>query len=391
MGQVNGDSGKPLNIRIANTGDRNAWDAYVLNHPRGIAYQLFPWQDAVKRAYGFNSAYLIAQQNHRVRGVLPLIRFHLPLKGTILISLPYCDAGGPLADSVEIEKQLVLKALEISRHSPKSNAMVTIRSTRPFAGIDPDLTLKRDKVRMLLDLPDSSNDLLKSLKAKVRSQAKKPERDGLTAHIGGKELLHEFYPLFAENMRVLGSPVHSRKWIQSIFQVYGNRAQLVLVRMPDKTPAAGGVLLCHDRTVSVPWASSLSRFNRWNPNMLLYWSFLKFASDNGFQTFDFGRSTPGEGTYRFKRQWGAEPVSLHWGDFSWMDVMERDVEDGCESPMLVVKSFSLSRGLTRSIGSTTPSIATMGHLRRAGEFFFKHLPISLSKAVGPLLRRNISL
>ncbi|MNC90250.1 hypothetical protein D3C83_63270 [compost metagenome] len=25
-----------------------------------------------------------------------------------------------------------------------------------------------------------------------------------------------------------------------------------------------------------------------------------------------GRSTPGEGTFKFKAQWGAEPVPLHW-------------------------------------------------------------------------------
>ena len=88
---------------------------------------------------------------------------------------------------------------------------------------------------MVLDLPGCSNSLLLSLKAKVRSQVKKPERDGLFSQIGGKELLHDFYPLFAENMRDLGSPVHSRKWIQSILEAYGNRAQLVIVRMPDRT------------------------------------------------------------------------------------------------------------------------------------------------------------
>ena len=124
--------------------------------------------------------------------------------GSTLISLPYCDAGGPLADSVPIEKQLLLKAIELSRQSPKTTGTVTIRSTCPFAGIDPDITVKREKVRMVLDLPGCSNFLLMSLKAKVRSYVKKPERDGLFSQIGGKELLHDFYPLFAENMRDLG-------------------------------------------------------------------------------------------------------------------------------------------------------------------------------------------
>jgi len=141
---------------------------------------------------------------------------------------------------------------------------------------------------------------------------KKPLRDGLTIQMGGQELLHGFYTLFSENMRDLGSPVHSKKWIKSILSHYRNKSLVFIVRMPDSTPAAGGILLCHSRTVSVPWASSLRRFNTWNPNMLLYWGFLKFATDNGFSLFDFGRSTPGEGTFRFKKQWGAKPSFLHW-------------------------------------------------------------------------------
>jgi hypothetical protein len=111
------------------------------------------------------------------------------------------------------------------------------------------------------------------------------------------------------------TPVHARAWIRQILHCFANRAVLFIVRMPDHTPAAGGILLCHPEMVSVPWASSLRRFNRRNPNMMLYWAFLKFPADNHYPMFDFGRSTPGEGTYSFKKQWGAAPSPLHWADF----------------------------------------------------------------------------
>jgi hypothetical protein len=39
---------------------------------------------------------------------------------------------------------------------------------------------------------------------------------------------------------------------------------------------------------------------------------LKFAIEQGFEAFDFGRSTPNEGTFHFKQQWGAEPRELVW-------------------------------------------------------------------------------
>ena len=37
-----------------------------------------------------------------------------------------------------------------------------------------------------------------------------------------------------------------------------------------------------------------------------------FAIEQGYQYFDFGRSTQDAGTFKFKRQWGAEPYSHYW-------------------------------------------------------------------------------
>jgi len=163
-------------------------------------------------------------------------------------------------------------------------------------------------------LPDSAERLLASLDAKVRSQVKKPVRDGLTALLGGAELIGDFYTVFAENMRDLGSPVHSRRWIAAVVAAYGERARVAVVSTPDGIPAAAGIVLLHPTTLAIPWASSLRRYNTLNPNMLLYWIFLSLAIDQGCRQFDFGRSTPGEGTYRFKEQWGATPQPLFWCD-----------------------------------------------------------------------------
>jgi lipid II:glycine glycyltransferase (peptidoglycan interpeptide bridge formation enzyme) len=225
---------------------------------------------------------------------------------------------------------------------------------------------------MLLPLPHSADKLLASLKAKVRSQVKKPFRDGLTVQSGGRELLDAFYPLFAENMRDLGSPVHARAWIRQILHCFANRAVLFIVRMPDHTPAAGGILLCHPVMVSVPWASSLRRFNRWNPNMMLYWAFLKFAADNHYPMFDFGRSTPGEGTYSFKKQWGAAPCPLHWADF-------RPASGSENNPL-------------RPIPQTAASAASAASgKRKQAEAVIMKMPVSVSRMFGTVTRKYISL
>jgi FemAB-related protein (PEP-CTERM system-associated) len=353
-------------IRIAESQDRNAWDHYVSGHARGLAYHYFAWKEAVEIAYGFQGYYLMAEKNARLVGVLPLVHHHPPFVPGSLVSIPYCDAAGPLADSVDIEKLLVLKAMECSRNARAKG--VSIRSIQQFAGVPPDLTVNSEKARMILNLPGSSDELLASLKAKVRSQVKKPIRDGLTVHMGGIELLNGFYKLFAENMRDLGSPVHSKRWLYGIIKAYRNRCHLFLVRMPDNTPAAGGILLCHSRVVSVPWASSLRRFNRWNPNMLLYWSFLKFASDHGYLTFDFGRSTPGEGTFLFKKQWGAKSAPLHWADFE---------ADRNKSNKLTPVQYH--------------GVHSAREVRKHVEHAIMSAPLSVSKVFGSLTRKYITL
>ncbi|MCG8567276.1 MAG: GNAT family N-acetyltransferase, partial [Desulfobacterales bacterium] len=197
---------------------------------------------------------------------------------------------------------------------------------------------------------------------------KKPMRDGLGACIGGRELLDEFYGVFSENMRDLGSPPHSRKWFFEVLKAYGNNAHIGVVRMPDKRPAAAGIILCHSNGVTIPWASSLRRYNRWNPNMLLYWQFLSFSADMGFPHFDFGRSTPGEGTYRFKAQWGARPEPLHW------------------ARLAVGNEICI-----KSSGNPERNGAGPNPLRDTASRSIARLPISILKGVGSLTRKYISL
>ncbi|MFP4035940.1 MAG: FemAB family XrtA/PEP-CTERM system-associated protein [Desulfobacteraceae bacterium] len=352
-------------IRLAAPDDRQVWDAYVLGHPQGLAYQLFAWKEAVEGAYGFECPYFLAEANGSICGVFPLAHVHLPLRKGALVSLPYCDAGGILADSEAIRQRLLEEAVHYA--SERGIAKIEVRSVNPI-GRDPEETRHPEKVRMLLHLPGDADSLMAGFKSKLRSQVRKPSKDGLQAKLGGVELLDAFYPVFAENMRDLGSPVHSEKWLRKVLEGYNSRSRCSIVTMPDGEPAAGGIILCHSQTVSIPWASSLRRLNRWNPNMLLYWSLLEYAANQGFARFDFGRSTSEEGTYRFKAQWGAEPHALHWA---------------CYETRLASGQERLKPEL-QAAGAHAKG-------RETAERVIRKTPLPLSQFLGSRLRRYISL
>jgi hypothetical protein len=46
--------------------------------------------------------------------------------------------------------------------------------------------------------------------------------------------------------------------------------------------------------------------------MLMYWHLLERAVARGQEVFDFGRSSEGSPTFRFKKQWGATAAPAEW-------------------------------------------------------------------------------
>jgi FemAB-related protein (PEP-CTERM system-associated) len=164
---------------------------------------------------------------------------------------------------------------------------------------------------MRLQLPDSVAALEKAVGPKVRNQIRKGVRSGLTVVWGGQELVPEFHQVFARNMRDLGTPVYGQNLIYAILRNYPQSADVCVVRQGSRPIAAG--LLLHGTGVSeVPSASSLREFNASCANMLLYWQLLERAVGRGQRVFDFGRSTVEGNTYRFKKQWGAQPEPATW-------------------------------------------------------------------------------
>lgn len=338
--------------------ESNEWDRYVQQHPSRSPYHLSGWVLAVEKAYHHKNISLIARdQSGQVCGILPLVLFSIPLKGSHLCSLPYCDVGGVLADNREVEAQLTEHALHLLKEH-RCNQL----NLRSFSETEPQDDYK-GKVRMLMDLPGDSETLLSSFKSKLRSQIRKAEKNGLdTEVVHNSSAIDYFYDVFSQNMKNLGSPVHAKSWFNELSETYGNDMKTFLVKKDDLVVGAAIVLVCGDKA-SIPWASTLSEFNRLAPNMLLYWSVLEYLSDNDVKQFDFGRSSYGEGTYKFKKQWGASPIPLTW----------RDIDK-----------------LGRSSGQEE-SVSTTGQLRQKVEAIWRKLPLSLTQWLGPRIRKYVSL
>ena len=139
---------------------------------------------------------------------------------------------------------------------------------------------------MVLSLATSSDEQWRTFSSKLRAQIKRPQRENTSVIIGHEELLDDFYSVYTRNMRDLGSPPHSKKFICNILDQFHDNSWLVIIRLNDR-PVAGGFLLGHNKRLEIPLASTIRDVNSLSINMLLYWEVLQFAISSGFQSFDF--------------------------------------------------------------------------------------------------------
>jgi FemAB-related protein (PEP-CTERM system-associated) len=311
------------------------------------------WLTVLEKGLSHVPYCLHAVENGKTRGFLALSFVRSLLFGRFLVSMPYLNYGGILADNDDIATLLLDRAAELANELDVR--YLEIRHVSSIA--NPALTASiTHKVHMHRDLPATLGQLWDELSAKVRNQVRNGQKKGLTITWGRHDLLPEFYAVFSRNMRDLGTPCYGRRLFAAILDQFPQNAELCVARCGDQ--AVAGALLLHGWGVTeVPSASSLRQFNHTNANMLMYWHLLERAVMREQRVFDFGRSTRDSNTFRFKRQWGAKPCPAEW-------------------------QYHLRKGQIADMRPENPSYRWLIYL-------WRKLPLSITRLIGPSIVRGI--
>ena len=357
-----------IRVTEADGGNQKEWESYL--QQRCVDHHCFSWlwHDIWQDVFSLRSYYLLAYQNssaqtedqtNQVVGILPLVHMKSLLFGSALISVPYLNGGGILADTAEAHTALLDHARALG--SKLDVKYIELRHRAPLLDRAGSLAVRSHKVSMLLDLPPSPEDLFHAFPPKLRSQIRRPGKSGIYAEVcsGAEEHSHAltaFYSVFAAHMRDLGTPVYPKKLFSSAVSRFAKRCHIITV-WRDKRPVAAGITIGQGTSTEILWAASLRRYNRESPNMLLYWEAIKSSALNGYTVFDFGRSSYDTGTHHFKEQWGGKTLPLHW-------------------------YYHLFKGELPDVSPDNPRYS----------FFvscWKHFPLALTNRLGPFITRSL--
>jgi FemAB-related protein (PEP-CTERM system-associated) len=341
-----------MSLRVERfSGGAGEWDDFVRSQAGWTPFHLYAWKPLIEELFGHECLYLAARAPAGgLTGVLPLVRLRSTLFGHYLVSMPFVNYGGPVG-SDEACRALSAHAVDVAQADGVRLLELRSRGPQPI-----ELPVSHRKITVVLDLPSNVEALRKQLGSKLRSQIKRPEKEGVTVAFGADQV-DPFFEVFSRHMRDLGTPTQPRALFRGIAERFGGDAWFGCAWHQGR-PIAAGAGFRWGQEFEMTWASSLYAYNRIAPNMLLYWSFMEQAIQQRVTLFNFGRCTPNEGTHHFKKQWGSRDEQLWW--------------------------YQRSRG-----GEATSTPSPDQGAYALGVRLWKRLPLKVANALGPRIVRGI--
>jgi lipid II:glycine glycyltransferase (peptidoglycan interpeptide bridge formation enzyme) len=172
-------------------------------------------------------------------------------------------------------------------------------------------------VRHSLELASDAGAVHARLSSMHQRNIRKAVRAGVEIARGNAEGdIETFYQLHLRTRRRHGVPIQPRRFFRLLQRrVIEPGHGFVLTASVGGSPIASAVFLAWNGVLMYKYGASDERYWEHRPNNLLLWSAIKWGCENGYRSFDLGRSDLHDpGLRSFKSGWGAseEPL-IHSG------------------------------------------------------------------------------
>lgn len=337
-------------IGPSNTSD---WNTYVARHANATLFHTIAWRDAVKEAFGHEDIYLAAFRHDRIVGVLPIFFVNSRIGGRMLVSVPYGVGGGVIADDDRAAAALFDAAK--SEAVERTCTTIDLRSERASV---PGIPIIDRYVGFRKTLPSRPEDVLAWLPRKARAAARNARNKFHLEVSVGDENLKDLWRLYTQSMRRLASLPYPFRFFESLANHTPDAHSVLLVRRNGR-PVAGLMTFEFRGTVLPYFIGTAPEAKRCSAANFIYLTAMERGVSDGCRIFDFGRSRrENVGSFDFKRFNGFTPRPLEYQMY---------VTPGAKSP---------------NLSPSNPKF-------RFARAVWRHLPLSVTRAVGTRLAREI--
>ena len=279
------------------------WARLVAGNASASIFHHPAWLRVLTDQYPYRLAAICVRDGaNAIAAGLPVALVSSRLTGRRLVALPFSDVCPPLIAVDAPADVLSALARELDTVRRRRQLPLEVRAPLPELA-EPSARFCHHR----LQLRDALVDVERRYASQVRRNIRKARRLGV--EVARRHDLHAidtFYELHLQTRRRLGVPTQSRAFIRSLASLFSQDLGFVAIARFEGRPVAAAIFLSAGRTLTYKYGASDQRFQHVRPNNLLFAEIIRWASEAGLATLDFGRTDPAnQGLRAFKRSWGA--------------------------------------------------------------------------------------
>jgi len=304
-------------VKVIDPVKDSRWDKFVQEHPFGWVCHLSGWKQVLEDSFRHIKGYFLVIQDKSGRNIkagLPIYLVKSWLTGSRLVSIPFATLSDPLISSSDEMEELIESILSLKEES--NSSYVEIRTLMSaFLVQDKRLRSTQFFKHHYLNLEDELEKLKKRFhRSCVRQRISKAIRNSLSIQVGKSTYdLKEFYRLHLITRKRLSLPAQPFHFFERLWKYFGESGKIEILLAKNKNKSISGLILFKfKKRVSVEFLVSDNEFWNQSPNHFLIWEAIKRSHKEGYNVFDFGRTSPNnKGLMDFKRHWGTMTNDFH--------------------------------------------------------------------------------
>jgi CelD/BcsL family acetyltransferase involved in cellulose biosynthesis len=284
--------------------DDPRWAAFAEQHPGAGPFHHPAWAKLVATTYGFEPFALAIEREGQIVAGLPVVEVRGLTGARRWVSLPFTDDCQPLLGD-GVGDEALAEALDGARRRA-GVAALELRSELRAPGAS---ACGQAVVHHLRLDPDPARLFRTFHRSQVQRNVDRAQREGVTVRRSTSidDLAGTFYDLHLRTRHRQGVPVQPRRYFGMLWRhMYRRGLGFSLVAYAGQRPIAAAVFLAWKKRLIYKYGASDEAYWKLRPNHLLFWRAIEWASQSGYELFDWGRTDlENAGLREFKSNWGA--------------------------------------------------------------------------------------
>jgi lipid II:glycine glycyltransferase (peptidoglycan interpeptide bridge formation enzyme) len=325
----------------------------LLEHEDASFFHTSAWARVLHESYNYKPLYFTVIDKGKLVSLIPVMEVKSFLTGRRGVSLPFTDHCPPICSDPTKLEEILNRIIEYGKTAGWK--YIDVRGDSAYFNAKPaaesfyvhSLDLSKKKEKLFLQFRDST-----------KRNIKRSRKEEIEVRIeNSRPALEAYFQLHCTTRKHHGLPPQPKYFFQKIFERIIARDKGFVVLAYRQGKAIAGAVFFHFKDQAIyKYGASDRNYLHLRPNNLVMWQAIEWFAENGFKSFNLGRTEPeNDGLLQFKRGWGAKETNLSYYKYDLK-------KDSFISDTSGVKSsYNLFKMLPISM------------LRIAGNFLYRHV------------------